>query len=61
MAVFPDEDRESYPDMFKLPEGCYEVALYCRKQGCTAFGRLARRRLFRSCTRLPRAQASFAY
>jgi len=44
MAVFPDEDRESYPDMFKLPEGCYEVALYCRKQGCTAFGRLARRR-----------------
>merc|ERR1712129_667402 len=27
MAVFPDEDRESYPDMFKLPEGCYEVSL----------------------------------
>ena len=44
MAVFPDEDRESYPDMFKLPEGCYEVSLYCRKQGCSAFGRLARQR-----------------
>jgi len=27
MAVFPDEDRESYPDMFKMPEGCYEVSL----------------------------------
>ena len=27
MAVFPDEDRESYPEMFKLPEGCYEVSL----------------------------------
>tara|TARA_B100000795_G_C22764202_1_gene424959 strand:- start:802 stop:939 length:138 start_codon:yes stop_codon:yes gene_type:complete len=28
MAVFPDEDRESYPDMFKMPEGCYEVSLH---------------------------------
>jgi hypothetical protein len=44
MAVFPDEDRESYPDMFKLPEGCYEVCLYCREQSCSAFGRLALRR-----------------
>eukprot|EP00316_Scyphosphaera_apsteinii_P021538 CAMPEP_0119299450 /NCGR_PEP_ID=MMETSP1333-20130426/1532_1 /TAXON_ID=418940 /ORGANISM="Scyphosphaera apsteinii, Strain RCC1455" /LENGTH=169 /DNA_ID=CAMNT_0007300893 /DNA_START=129 /DNA_END=638 /DNA_ORIENTATION=- len=27
MAVFPDEDRELYPEMFRLPDGCYEVAL----------------------------------
>ena len=27
MAVFPEEDRESYPDMFKMPEGCFEVSL----------------------------------
>ena len=27
MSVFPDEDREEYPDMFELPEGCFEVAL----------------------------------
>ena len=27
MAVFPDEDRQQYPDMFELPKGCYEVEL----------------------------------
>lgn len=27
MAVFPDEDRVTYPDMFALPTGCYEVVL----------------------------------
>ena len=27
MKVFPDEDRELYPEMFKLPTGVYEVAL----------------------------------
>ena len=27
MSVFPDEDRDTYPEMFALPEGCYEVAL----------------------------------
>ena len=27
MSVFPDEDREQYPEMFTLPHGCYEVAL----------------------------------
>ena len=27
MAPFPDEDREMYPEMFKLPDGVYEVAL----------------------------------
>lgn len=27
MAPFPDEDREAYPEMFKLPEGVYEVKL----------------------------------
>lgn len=27
MAPFPDEDREQYPEMFKLPDGVYEVAL----------------------------------
>ena len=27
MKPFPDEDREEYPEMFKLPDGCYEVSL----------------------------------
>lgn len=27
MAPFPDEDRELYPGMFKLPKGLYEVRL----------------------------------
>lgn len=27
MSVFPDEDRELYPEMFKLPAGVYEVAM----------------------------------
>mmetsp|Transcript_12120 Transcript_12120/g.18266 ORF Transcript_12120/g.18266 Transcript_12120/m.18266 type:complete len:149 (-) Transcript_12120:103-549(-) len=27
MAPFPDEDREMYPEMFRLPDGVYEVAL----------------------------------
>ena len=27
MAPFPDEDREMYPDMFKLPDGVYEASL----------------------------------
>ena len=27
MAPFPDEDREAYPEMFRLPDGVYEVAL----------------------------------
>ena len=27
MQPFPDEDRELYPEMFKLPKGIYEVAL----------------------------------
>ena len=27
MSVFPDEDREEYPEMFSMPKGCYEVAL----------------------------------
>ena len=27
MAPFPDEDREEYPEMFRLPKGVYEVAL----------------------------------
>lgn len=27
MLPFPDEDRQMYPEMFKLPKGTYEVAL----------------------------------
>ena len=27
MAPFPAEDRETYPEMFVLPDGCYEVAI----------------------------------
>mmetsp|Transcript_28900 Transcript_28900/g.61028 ORF Transcript_28900/g.61028 Transcript_28900/m.61028 type:complete len:211 (+) Transcript_28900:135-767(+) len=27
MKPFPDEDREMYPEMFKLPKGVYEVPL----------------------------------
>jgi hypothetical protein len=27
MEPFPDEDRETYPEMFKLPKGVYEVPL----------------------------------
>mmetsp|Transcript_47734 Transcript_47734/g.101439 ORF Transcript_47734/g.101439 Transcript_47734/m.101439 type:complete len:212 (+) Transcript_47734:127-762(+) len=27
MEPFPDEDRQLYPEMFKLPEGVYEVKL----------------------------------
>ena len=27
MKPFPDEDRELYPEMFKLPKGVYEVSL----------------------------------
>ena len=27
MSPFPDEDRELYPEMFRLPDGVYEVAL----------------------------------
>ena len=27
MSVFPDEDRNDYPEMFRLPDGCYEVAM----------------------------------
>lgn len=27
MEPFPDEDRKAYPDMFKLPDGVYEVPL----------------------------------
>lgn len=27
MTPFPDEDREMYPEMFKLPKGTYEVPL----------------------------------
>ena len=27
MKPFPDEDRELYPEMFKLPKGVYEVPL----------------------------------
>ena len=27
MRPFPDEDREMYPEMFKLPDGVYEIAL----------------------------------
>ncbi|KAL3897303.1 MAG: hypothetical protein SGPRY_013081, partial [Prymnesium sp.] len=27
MTPFPDEDRELYPEMFRLPDGVYEVAL----------------------------------
>jgi len=42
MAVFPDEDRELYPEMFKLPVGCYEAPLSMSKeQSCAASGRPA--------------------
>lgn len=27
MSPFPDEDREAYPEMFRLPDQCYEVSL----------------------------------
>jgi hypothetical protein len=27
MSAFPDEDREEYPEMFKLPDGVYEVTI----------------------------------
>jgi len=27
MAPFPDEDKASYPEMFRLPPGCYETKL----------------------------------
>ena len=27
MAPFPDEDRELYPEMFRLPDGVFETAL----------------------------------
>ena len=27
MSVFPQEDRDEYPEMFVLPKGCYEVLL----------------------------------
>jgi len=27
MSVFPDEDREAYPEVFNLPKGVYEVRL----------------------------------
>jgi len=27
MSPFPEEDRQEYPEMFRLPEGVYEVAL----------------------------------
>ena len=27
MSVFPDEDKEAYPELFQLPKGLYEVRL----------------------------------
>lgn len=27
MKVFPDEDREAYPEVFNVPKGVYEVSL----------------------------------
>ena len=27
MEPFPDEDRQQYPEMFRLPKGVYEVPL----------------------------------
>ena len=60
MAVFPDEDRELYPEMFKLPAGCYEARSPCRenKAAQPRAGRLLRSLFRRSRTRLPRASAN---
>ena len=27
MTVFPQEDRDEYPEMFTIPKGCYEVTI----------------------------------
>ena len=60
MAVFPDEDRDLYPEMFKLPAGCYEARSPCRenKAAQPRAGRLLRSLFRRSRTRLPRASAN---
>ena len=61
MAVFPDEDRESYPDMFKMPEGCYEVSLFVESRAAQPLASWLSEVCSsgaRSCTRLPRAPAS---
>ena len=62
MAVFPDEDRELYPEMFKLPAGCYEARSPCRENEAAQprAGRLLRSLFRRSRTRLPRASANEA-
>ena len=27
MRVFPEEDRQQFPEMFALPKGCFEIAI----------------------------------